>query len=457
MKQSTLVTGLVLIIVAGAIIGYISKDKPIHKEVSMKLPRIQPPVPDSDLPFDEYTLLPNEDKLIERSTGTQLSIPAGCFRKKDGSKPSESIRLKVREIHDPMTILQTGIPMEIAGTNGEHLQSAGMIEMHAYENGNELALNPGSYIGVELAAYRPSDGYSLYYLENNQSWKVSGTFENKENTRKKKRKAQLSEPLPVPDTLTNESFVFNIDADTSAQPQLIPFINQSWALVESVDQNRLSKALRQNWPNVEVEVVNERKMHYRIRFSAEFQDDKGSPLKSSFSVLATPVFKNEKNRRLNRKDFELKMNQYVYMENKRKEELNRLEEQANLLNAFKMEQMGVYNIDRILKEEMIITNVHFDFESSLGKFQKNQKVYMVLEEDNSVFGFERNQWDKMTIPANKKFQFVTVLPGSEIAYVGFEEIQSALMKNKKEVHLVSRRKAADAFLKKSISESVTGI
>jgi hypothetical protein len=363
-KTTRILTGMAIIFISAGSIAYyvMNTDK---KESKIILPSIKPAITGDDIMYDEYSINPDSSIAIERATGTMLQVPADCFRRADGTKPSENIKLKVREMHDPISILRSGIPMEVAGTNGQHLQSAGMIEMHAYENGQELKMNQNKSIDIELAGFRSSEGYSLYYLDNNQSWKVTDTFENRENRRKKRRIAKLEKMKPAPDSSSYSDFIFSIDADTSVRPELKPFINQSWQLTEQVDEHKLNRALRQNWNLAQIKPVNKRKLEYQITFTVEGIGQDNKPIKESFSILAKPIFNNNLSKKNQRKEFEEKMEEYTVLENERIQELERVKKQADLVNSFKANKMGIYNIDKIMKETMITTNIHFDFENEL--------------------------------------------------------------------------------------------
>jgi hypothetical protein len=450
-------TGLAVVIISAiGITYYLQPEKKKKEEITEHKLSVKPLISNMDLNFQEYFIHPDSSAMIERNTGTQIQIPASCFRRADGSAPSEKITLRVREFHDPTSIVQAGVPMEVAGTNGQYLQSAGMIEMHAYENGSELKISQDKSINIELAGYRASDGYSLYYLENNQSWQVTDTFENTENKRKKKRIAQLSIPTPVPDTTTNTGFIFTIDADINEKPELKPFINQSWVLAENIDDQKLKRALRNNWSIANVKMTNKRKMEYRITFSIDVKGEDDKHFKESFSILATPVFETGMSKKEQRREMERRMDEYVTLENQRIEELERVKKQADLVNSFKAQQMGVYNIDKIMLEEIIITNVHFDFESELYGSKDEHKVFLILEENNSVIPVNRENWASMSLPINKKFHFIAVLPNSRIALVSSDQIHSKLNQSRKEITLSSERKPAEAYFNATKPSLITG-
>lgn len=257
MKVIHIITGISLLTVC-SIIFFLPK-----KTFTPAEPRnitINPPLPGLDIGFDHYQVHPDSPLIIERTNGTVLKVPADCFVKKDGAKPSLKINIRVREFHDPRAILTAGIPMEIAQGNGAHLQSAGMIEMHAYEGEEELNIKKGKHIDISLAAFRNTDNYSLYYLDEHQGWITNGDFTNETNERKKKKLAALSQtPPPPPADDSTSDFIFVISGDTSMNPELKPFIGQEWILIEKEKEQAARTAIRQSWTNVKVERINKRK------------------------------------------------------------------------------------------------------------------------------------------------------------------------------------------------------
>lgn len=435
---------------------YNKREKVINENISGKKIFIQPPLKSMDVSYDEYSIYTDSTTVIERNTGTQLKIPASCFQRVDGSNPSEIITLKVREFHNPVSILQAGIPMEVAGSNGKYLESAGMIEMHAFENGNELKISNNKSIDIELAGYRPADGYSLYYLENNQSWTTTDTFENKENTRKNTQLEKLALATPIPEKSQDSGFIFSIDADVNEKPELKPFINQTWELAEKVDETKLERALRSVWSIANIVLINKRKMEYRITFTADLYIEDDKKLNESFSIIAKPVFDKGMSKKEQREEMERKMEEYATLEKQRIEELDRVKKQADLVNVFKAYKMGIYNIDKIISEEFIITNVHFDFETELNGKKDEHKVFMILEENNSVIAINRDQWSSMSIPINKRFHFMAVLPNNRIAYIPESQIQNKLNQNRKELTLNSERKSANEYFNSNQTSNSTG-
>jgi hypothetical protein len=444
MKAAHIIAGISILAISSAIIFWATKkSSDVNGAQSLK---INPPLPGADIAFDQYQVHPDSSLIIERTNGTMLKIPADCFVKEDGSKPSSGINIQVREFHDPYAILTAGIPMEIAGSDGAHLQSAGMIEMHAFEGKEELKIREGKNIDISLASFRNADQYNLYYLDNDQQWMTRGNFSNEPNERKKNKLAKLSKTPPPPSADSTGDFVFVISGDTSINPELKPFIGQEWLLIEKEKEREARIAIRQSWSKVKIERINKRKMTYRIGFE---YDEAGNEdiRKNSFSIIASPIMDKDQSRRRNRKDFEQQLKEYELLVQQNEAEKERVKQQADMVNSFKADKMGVWNIDAIMKEEIMITNMHFDFEKELNGPTKDHYVYMIYEENNSVVYIQRNEWAKFPVPKNKPVTLVAVISDGNIALIKSEEIKNKLNTNKGDIHLSSVRQPLSNWLK----------
>ena len=118
---------------------------------------IHPPIKSQDIAFEEYRFHQDSLVKIERATGTLIQISPQTFVKKNGGEITDSILLKVRELHTADDIFRSGIPMSINKNRKNFLESAGMIELRAYSGGEELEIKNGKTIGIELASFKKGD------------------------------------------------------------------------------------------------------------------------------------------------------------------------------------------------------------------------------------------------------------------------------------------------------------
>ena len=405
----------------------------------------QPPVPEADIPFDTYTVHPDSQLVIERPTGTRLILFPNSLVREDGKPIQGNIVVKVREFHSSSEILRAGIPMNVGNGN---LESAGMIEVRAYNEEEELQLQKGQYMDVSLAGYKSSDGYQLYSFQQDKAWVTSDTFSALSNERKKIRLKELEMLASgVPSEEEEGDFIFELVMDTSESPHLAPFFGQQWKITDPVQRKSVQKALRVHWDEVEITEVNKKKMVYELKFSLTRYSESGKTPTRTYLVQATPVV-DGKNKRQRRNNFNEQMTSYAAMLEKVKEEKARLAQQADLLNSFKMRELGICNIDRIMSiGEYVIRKLNFDFETSIDPKFSKLNLYVVFEENNTYFTYSRDSWDKIFLPKDKKVSLMAVLPNDEIAVIDTTRFQSRIQENNDILFLTTRRVNAAAYLK----------
>lgn len=143
------------------------------------LPYINPPKINVKPSFASFQVNPNEGGVYKYPSGSQLVVPAAAFVSDKGETLTGEVTLHYREMHDFVDFFVSGIPMtyDSAGVN-YNLESAGMIEIFAEQNGKKVLMAPGKSINVELvssANTSPSlnvpPGYNIYKLdEKNRNW-----------------------------------------------------------------------------------------------------------------------------------------------------------------------------------------------------------------------------------------------------------------------------------------------
>lgn len=103
---------------------------------------------------------------IVSPAGSVVTIPANSIVDKKGNVVNGPVEIIFREFSDPLEIVFSGIPMtyDSAGTMSD-FQTAGMFELKAMKDGEELKLAAGREIIVDLAAVRTDDGFSLYQYD----------------------------------------------------------------------------------------------------------------------------------------------------------------------------------------------------------------------------------------------------------------------------------------------------
>ena len=171
--------------------------------------RVCPPFAGADVADTEKMISNDSEMVVRTPTSTRIHIPANSLEWADGSPVKEPLNLRYREFHDAWGILRAGIPMEVAGSDGQ-LRSAGMIDIRIGQEGREARFRKDAGIDIQLAPYRRAEGYDLYYLPNDSSWTVVDTFATDVNSRKAEDLARLDDKTPDPGRFNPGSNSFRI-------------------------------------------------------------------------------------------------------------------------------------------------------------------------------------------------------------------------------------------------------
>jgi hypothetical protein len=410
---------------------------------------IQPPVIDADIPFNEYLIYPDSSISINLPTGTTIKISPAVFEREDGKPIEGAIAFKVREFHSAYDILRAGIPMSTDADRRNFLQSAGMIELRANNNGKVVKLKEGKQLEVALAGYKLSDGYDLYYTADGSNWAITDRFVTDSNTRRNTRLRELSiiPQSPLDSGEITKDFIVSLQVDLTALPYLKPFANLQWRIAKKDINSQVIAAMRIIWDDVAIREISRRKLKYELVFKKKLSLTSDSEMVQQLVVKASPIT-GGKNKREDRRIFADQMATYKIILAKVEEEKSRLLQEASMLNSFKISKMGIWNIDRLMKSnDMFFVNVSFDFEKQINRDINNLKVFVIYEDENSVLPYAAKEWTKIGFRPNLKVSLVVVLPKNEIALVTSEQLQQQLKTSTQTLLFKTKRVGGVEFLK----------
>lgn len=393
--------------------------------------KIEAPLAGSSLAFDLYVYKQDTSICIATPKGTVISIEPNTFAHANGTAVSNQIIIKVREMHTVNEIFKSGIPMSIDGARKDFLQSGGMLEIRAFDNKEELVIAKGKSIGVALAQYTPSVGYSLYHLNENQNWQVNDTFVVQKNERKRNGLANFFDFFKNPSRqAVNDEF--EIVANVKESPQLRAFQNQKWKIVDGTDPEIVQTAMRMSWDDVVVKPINVKQNIYKLTFTRSLTVQGVGEQNKSLTVQASPV-------NIGDTAFAKQLINYEETIVKMNNEKLRLEAEADMVSSFRIKQMGVWNIDKIMNnEELVSVSLKFDFEKDLDPFVNHIKLFVLHEDDNSVIYYLPQDWKNIRLSKFKRNSLVAVLPGNRVAVVDANTVKSKMQMGGSEINFTTK-------------------
>lgn len=412
-------------------------------------PCIAPPIAGLYIPYTVFKVNAEKGGVLDFKTGTKLTVPKNAFTDANGKPLKGEVELRYREFHDGVDIFLSGIPMtyDSAG-NRYHFESAGMMEMLAYQNGQQVAMAAGKSINVDLASNYEGDKYNLYKLDTlHNNWSclgkdkvVSASSQNArpENAKKqdvketpeyvavevKKEEAKTEKEVKVaalPKTSTVEpkkpeiakkgKFTFNLDVDPKEFPELNVYKGLLFEVGEE-NKNFNSAMYDVTWDDAAVKEGSKKGSNYILTLQ------KGN---KKHELVVYPVFEG-KNYETAMKEYQEKFSKYTSTLEKRKEDEKKIEEdyqaklaalkaqqaeierqwkekvdnefrtmdtQQKVRRVFAINSFGVYNCDNPMAyPKGVLTNATLTNEKSAKLMCFD--VFLVDKKRNGMFTYTRN-------------------------------------------------------------------
>lgn len=413
MKKKYLISIIVIFIISAVV--YLNKFYSSNKQDYTQA--INPPLSSLDIPFDNYTFEADSGIMIQTKSGSQITIRPSTLINSKGEPAKGKINIKFREFHDASSIFLTGIPMSTDSNRSSFLQSAGMFELRAYTNGEELDFSKGASADIELAAYKNNAGYNLYHLNDNKVWSITDTFITKINDRKIKAMDSLNDNK-------KDHLDVEIITDLKSVPNLIPYKNLMWRIEKNPDDEDLQEAMRVNWDIIKVSALKKQNKKYKLEFIKYLKGWEDSNVVRTFSTTAIPIYKGKKLSERQNKEIEKTESDINMRINQEKE---RLAKQADLLSTFKINKMGIWNIDKIMNsDDMIWADIEFDFENKIDPIINQISVYLIFEDENSVIEYLPKDWKRVGFKRNGKMKIKAILPGQQLVEVDDIQIKAKI-------------------------------
>lgn len=427
----------------GLIIGFKKCQQSSGNDISIK-----PISNELDVPFKEYQINIDSISTIETETGSLLTFEPSSFVTKKGAPVNGMATIRVRELHDAVRILRSGIPMRLRSDRNKFLISAGMLEVRALQGTEELELKDGKSIFTELAAYRSSKDYQLFYLKDNTSWTTLDTFVSKPNERKKTKLAFLLNKIKHQSSIQpiHDDIIFQLFGDQDEAPELSAWRGLNWKIDKRQVNDQVLEALHINWDSVKVKIVVGSKKAFELEFTKTMQQAEGKPpVTKRFRIPAKP-FNAITSDSETLVDVKKRLQKQDSIRHEVELEISRVNKEADLVNSFQINRMGIWNIDKASSlAEFVNVSAKFDFQSTLGNFQK-VRVFCVMKDDNSVLEYTNWQKERIYLSKTRPMELIAVLDKDTLAFVDFNQIKNAVENNPKSIFLTTNTQLISNYI-----------
>ena len=460
-------------------------------EEFVTVPFVNPPVENITIPTNNFVVNTEVDSTIVYSTGSIITIPASAFVDEDGKDVKGKVEIHYREFHDPIDILLSGIPMnyDSAGITYQ-LESAGMFEITATQDGKPVNLKPNKSLTVNMISHNNNaTDYNIYNLDTvKQKWVYVSENTAKNNTcisafedrvedakSKTEIKAFVASNKPLrPQKSSSERENFTIDFNKDEFPELAVF---SGLKFEPIGKNYKSELSEKTWDEVLIE-RNEDNEHYIITFSSE---------KESHSFTVIPVV-YEKDYETTMKDFALIQKKYemrlaekkrivakatdsLYKINVKFERVAARSDLNARFNGFVNDSYNETNKDLLAYRTFTISNLgiwnsdmpflypmHGKYSATFVSYGNRvlelKNVYLINRELNRIYPVSKNRFGVFPFSSDGIDVMIGITEDNKLVYLKDEELKTVEIKgqtilfkmNKMDESVVSSKQLKD-FMK----------
>lgn len=164
-----------LILLLLAVIAACKNEDQVVRRTSDRL-TFSPPINGVDVPFASLPVDAATGDMLTFRTGTKISVPEKAFVDALGNPITGQVMLQYRELHDAADIFLAGIPLDYdSASHKYHLTTAGMFEIYAMKDNREVFLAPGKTLMVKMASWQPGLEYNFYRLGKDMNWNFLGS------------------------------------------------------------------------------------------------------------------------------------------------------------------------------------------------------------------------------------------------------------------------------------------
>lgn len=371
---------------------------------------IHPPFEGVNVPLTTYKINPTIDNEINTDRGTRIRIPANILTDKLGNLITSAVELDYRPFHTTAEIIASGIPMRYDTLDQKFdFVSAGMFELRAKSNGEEVFIKDGAKIQIDFASYTSESGFNVYTLnEQTGAWTFIEPNLATENERKKENYQAFK-----------DEFIIDLDLDYSTYPELEIFDRLTWVYAGKNDAENPATNLwifKEKWRTISIERTDESQAIYTIHL--ESKNKKHDLIVSPYLIGNEAAFLAELDKGI------LKYNATV---KSIKEQELKIQLQADFERSFAITNFGITNCDqinRIISEgQVFATNATFDLQDLTAN--ESTKIYLFSGNEKSMLMREGKNWEKMVFKTNEKNSLMLVLPNNTVAICGNSEFEKA--------------------------------
>ena len=360
--------------------------------------------------LDTFLVNTAKDTTLVYTSGSQIKIPANSFIDKNGKEIQGNVKIKYREFHNVGEILLANIPMnyDTAGKQ-RYFESAGMFDISADKNGNQVFIKKEKSVDVLLATLDTSaEKFNKYLLDDKtKQWNFIGKDEPITLTKPNINLAHADSTKMHKAIKPIKERLFTVDAE--GRPDLEMYNKVVFEITEDCKTFNPKEA-KTEWYLVDFEKISNTNK-YKVTFSFPH----AGPMRS-YEVIARPVkdknmaaamqkydaayssYKKQLNVKEKQKEdslikeqnkFEDVFQKYLALEQKNaaiyyKQKAQQGEAMQVVYRTFQVKQFGIWNSDCPQSMPQGV-EIFANFETTNGEKINIAAVYLVEKGKNALY------------------------------------------------------------------------
>lgn len=374
---------------------------------------IAPPINSVDVPFKNFTVTNATSQTLSLENGTTIEIPANAFVDANGNAINSEVNISYREFHTAADILVSGIPMKAShnGIDGD-MQTAGMFEINASSNNQEVFVAEGKNIGVNMATNVDGDNYDFWELnQESGAWENLGGSTAQANTKKQaaqKEIAALSKmrtPTP-PAKFDKAKPVLNFDLNLDNYPDLKSMKNIFWQFTGNGENPKNNPwVFKEQWTSADIKKGTRGNEYIMV-------------LKNDKKNFSTTVCPSQKGKDFDEalSNYETALREYKSNETTKQDRMDFMKRQADFVRSFQIQNMGIYNCDALINNPGALAfEAKFDFGSDVPMAHNKVNVYLITNDARSVIAYPFARRKNFLVDIGMDNQLIAILPNNKYA------------------------------------------
>ena len=441
---------------------------PNEVETIVENTSIHPPMPYINVELEKMIVDATKGQTFVSKHNSSICIPPNAFLNKQGQIVQGQVEINLREFHNYVDIFLSGIPMNYKSGESAQLESAGMLEITASKDNQELYVNPESKINIMMASLNSSPDFSLYFFDKTQNqWVEKGKDKiieaNTDANRSKSpnsimdstetlfrfngknykvRLICIDSPFPKKQFLTGKKknpnrFTFKLLSVNQSVPELKSLNAISWAYIgtDAIEvynnlfykqgTNSVARKTNRKWENLSIDASDENQK-YILSLHSEGDSTEiiiTPKFSSSFARIKfnsnLAVFYDKQNQRKKTDQDawdKFKSDTALYYVSNNRYSVTTEQSRSFVLRQFAIDGFGIWNADKLFKQTQV-QSVLAKFVDEQGDTLTPENVYLVEPNRNTVYTYTKQSFSKFVYNPKVKNLMWAVLSDGRLAVI----------------------------------------